>query len=62
MRRSTRPWPIAITVEGLNIERFVRYAGEQEVRLTNLRRSGPRRLMALVPEDDLEIIIHKLTN
>ena len=53
MRRSARPWPIAITVEGLNIERFVRYAGEQEVRLTNLRRSGPRRLMALVPEDDL---------
>ena len=53
MRRSARPWPVAFTVEGLNIERFVRQAGETRITLTGMRRTGPRRLTALVQEDDL---------
>lgn len=53
MRRTARPWPIAVTVEGLNIGRFVRYAGEQGIRLTNVRRTAPKRLNALVREDSL---------
>ncbi len=53
MKRTTRPWLIAFAVEGLNIERFIRLAGEQGVQLTGLRREKPRRLAALVKEDDL---------
>ncbi len=53
MRRTARPWPIVFTVEGLNIERFVRRAGEQGIRLTGIRRVGPKRLTALVPEDSM---------
>ena len=53
MRRTARPWPIAITVEGLNIERFVRRAGEAEIRLTGMRRRSPRKLTACVPEYQL---------
>lgn len=51
MRSTARPWPIAFTVEGLNIERFVRYAGEQGIQLTNIRRPGPRKLTAQIQED-----------
>ena len=51
MRRTARPWPVAFTVEGLNIERFVRQAGEARITLTDMRRTGPRRLTALVQED-----------
>ncbi len=53
MRRTARPWPIAFTVEGLNIERFVRRAGEQGVRLTGMKRPAARKLHALVREDQL---------
>lgn len=53
MRTRIRSWPIAFAVEGLNIERFVRYAGERGVRLRQLRRRAPRRLTALVAEAEL---------
>ena len=53
MRRTARPWPVSMTVEGLNIERFVRRAGEMQIRLTGMRRPGARRLTALIAEDDL---------
>ncbi len=53
MRRTARPWPMEFTVEGLNIERFVRQAGKQGVSFTGMHRRGPRRLTALVREDDL---------
>ncbi len=53
MRRTARPWPIAFTVEGLNIERFVRRSGEQGIRLTGMKRPAARKLHALVREDQL---------
>lgn len=53
MRRTARPWSIAFTAEGLNIERFIRRAGEQSIRLTGVRRIAPRRMAALVAEDCL---------
>ncbi len=53
MRRSARPWPIAFTAEGLNIERFVRRAGEAGVCMSGMRRPSARKLTALVPEDRL---------
>ncbi len=53
MRRTARPWPVTITVEGLNIERFVRFAGEQKIRLTGMRRAGARRITAQIVEDQL---------
>lgn len=53
MRRTSRPWPVEFTVEGLNVERFVRCAGEHGLRLSNMRRSAPRRLIGLVAEEQL---------
>lgn len=53
MRRTARPWPMTITVEGLNIERFVRFAGEQGIRLNGLRRAGTRKITAQIAEDQL---------
>ncbi len=53
MRRTARPWPVEVTVEGLNIERFVRQAGEQGIALRAMRRKGQRRLTALVQENEL---------
>ena len=62
MRLRVRPWPIAITVEGLNIGRFVRQAGEKGLRLLSMRRLSSRRMTALVAEDDLpalqELALH----
>ena len=56
MRRMARPWPVAVTVEGLNIGRFVRYAGEANIRLNGMRRRSPRKVTALVQEDQLPIL------
>ena len=53
MRRTARPWPITVTVEGLNLERFVRQAGERGLCLSGMRRPSPKRLQALLPESDL---------
>jgi len=53
VRRTARPWPIAFTAEGLNIERFLRMAGEQGICLTGIRRSGPRRISAFVQETQM---------
>jgi len=44
------------TVEGLNLERFIRQAGDRNIRLTRLRRSG-RKTSALVDEDDLPVLM-----
>lgn len=43
------------TVEGLNLERFVRKAGERGIQLVGMRRTG-RKLTALAEEDLLEAI------
>ena len=53
MRRLERPWSVAVTVEGLNLGRFVRRAGEQGIRLTALRRTSFKALSALVNEAEL---------
>lgn len=53
MRRTARPWSIAFTAEGLNIARFLRFAGEEGIRLTNIRRAGTRRVTACVCENSL---------
>ncbi len=50
---NVRLWDIRFTVEGLNIERFIRLAGEAHIELTGLRRLSARRLTALAPEADL---------
>ena len=48
-----RPWNVEIQVEGLNIERFVRQAGENGILLTRMERRGRKKLTALVREDQL---------
>ncbi|MBQ3156881.1 MAG: sporulation protein YqfD [Clostridia bacterium] len=53
MRRSLRKWPVVVRVEGLNLNRFVRTAGEAGIRLTQVRRLSLRRLKALVREEEL---------
>ncbi len=56
MRRMARPWPIVFTAEGLNIERFVRRAGESGIPLTGMKRPAPRRMTALVQENQLPLL------
>lgn len=46
----------SFTIEGLNLERFIRQAGDQNIRLTRLRRSG-RKTSALVEEDALPLLM-----
>ena len=53
MRRAKRPWQIIVTIEGLNIGRFLRQAGEADIRMTGLRRVSPKRVTALLREDQL---------
>ena len=53
MRRTSRPWLIGITVEGLNIGRFVRRAGEAGIRLAQIKRHSAKSITALVCEADL---------
>ena len=43
-----------IHVEGLNLERFVRYAGNQGIRLREIDRSGPRCIRAIASDADIE--------
>ena len=50
MRRMARPWLVSVSVKGLNIERFIRLAGERGIRLTSLRRPSVRSLQAMVEE------------
>ncbi len=52
MRRTQRPWPITFTAEGLNIARLLRMAGDDGLRLTDLRRISPRRITAAIREAD----------
>ena len=56
MRRIGRPWYIAVTVEGLNIERFLRQAGEKGICLNRLCRTAPKRVSALVQETQLPVL------
>ena len=42
----------SLTVEGLNLERLIRQAGEAGISLARLKRRG-RRMTALVAEDQL---------
>ena len=56
MRRSLRTWPVTFMVEGVNIGRFLRYAGEKGIRLQEIRRSAPKRLTASVQEADLPLV------
>lgn len=44
------------TVEGLNLERFIRQAGERNILLSRLRRSG-RKMSALADEDTLPLLL-----
>ena len=53
MRRTARPWLIAITVEGLNLGRFLRRVGEEKIVLNKLRRQSSKRITALVCENTL---------
>ena len=56
MRRLVRPWSVLVTVEGLNLGRFVRQAGEKNIRLTCLHRTSSRRMTALVQEASLPVL------
>lgn len=46
----------AFTVEGLNLERFVRMAGERGVALSGIRRPGGRRITACAAEPALPVL------
>lgn len=59
MRRTSRPWLIGITVEGLNIGRFVRRVGEVGIRLSQLNKRSAKRITAFVCEADL-IKLHQI--
>ena len=52
MRRG-KLWRVSVTVEGLNIGRFLRQTGESGIRLTGVQRVSPRKITALLPEDRL---------
>lgn len=52
MKTDNRPWRMEITVEGLNLSRFVRRAGEKGIALEALILHG-RQLTAQVREDDV---------
>lgn len=47
-----RPWPRSFTVEGLNLERLLRRAGEEGIQLLEVRRVKGRRLSGRVMEED----------
>lgn len=47
------PWQRSFTVEGLNLERFLLKAGEQNIRLTAVTRREKRRLKAQAQECDI---------
>ena len=47
---SGRPWLIAVTVEGVNLPRFLRRAGEMGLLLTGVRIRG-KHLSAFARED-----------
>lgn len=49
---SGRPWLIAVTVDGVNLPRFLRRAGEMGLLLTGVRIRG-KHLSAFVREDDV---------
>lgn len=49
---SGRPWLIAVTVEGVNLPRFLRRAGEMGLLLTGVRIRG-KHLSAFAREDDV---------
>ena len=53
MRRTARPWLIAITVEGLNLGRFLHRVGEEKIELNKLLRQSSKRITALVCENTL---------
>lgn len=53
MRRSMRRWYRAVTAEGLNLGRFVRQAGEADIRLKAVRRRSATCISALVRECEL---------
>lgn len=55
MKTDNRPWRMEITVEGLNLSRFVRRAGEQGIALESLTLHG-RHLTAQVRENDLLVL------
>lgn len=46
----------SFTVEGLNLERLIRQAGEKDVALQGVRRDGARKLTGLVDEGSLETL------
>ncbi len=48
-----RPWPRGFTVEGLNLERLLRRAGEAGISLSEVRRVKGRRLSGRVMEEDV---------
>ena len=49
---SGRPWLIAVTVDGVNLPRFLRRAGEMGLLLTDVRIRG-KHLSAFAREDDV---------
>ena len=49
---SGRPWLIAVTVDGVNLPRFLRRAGEMGLLLTGVRIRG-KHLSAVAREDDV---------
>ena len=53
MRRTARPWPVSVAVEGLNLGRFLHRVGEADIALTKLRRRSAKKITALVREDAL---------
>ena len=56
MRRAARLWQIGVTVEGLNTARFLRQAGQAGIRMKALQRIGPKKVRALVQEEQLPIL------
>ena len=53
MKQLGRPWSISVTLEGLNLGRFVRQAGERGIRLSALRRVSARRMTVIIRENEL---------
>ena len=56
MTYRSKPWLVHVSMEGQNIGRLVRQAGQKGIHLTALRQLHPRKVTALMREADLPVL------
>ena len=56
MTHGSKPWLVHVSMEGQNIGRLVRQAGQKGIHLTALRQLHHRKVIALMREADLPVL------